>query len=90
MTCQACGVEKDPKVLETYPYPEDDLWDEPIEPLLEIACQDYVGIPNPGPFKKVLVCHACWHKLDPDMWISRNGWEALNPKVPWIELENER
>jgi hypothetical protein len=86
MKCQGCGVDKDPAVLEVYPYPEEEkLCDEPIEPLLEIHCQGREF--GKDPFRKVVVCHHCFSKLDVDMWISPRCWESLNPVVPFEQLE---
>lgn len=83
--CLACGVEKDRAVLETYPYPEDGLTDEPIDPLIEIDCQgprseDVVD------WRVVTVCHACFHRLDVDMWISHRCWSALDPVTAFADL----
>ncbi len=86
MKCQACGIEKDPEVLEVYPFPEEDsITDDPIPPLMELECQDYEF--NKA-FKEAIVCHQCFHRLDPDMWISRKCWEKLNPIVPFKDLPN--
>lgn len=86
MQCWGCGQEKDTKMLEVYPHPEDErLTDEPIPPLFVIDCQ-------PGEkeedkrFRVVVVCHQCFHTLDVDMWISSNCWESLNPKVIFENL----
>lgn len=82
--CQGCGVQKDPKVFETYPYPEEErLCTNPITPLFSIDCQDY---DFHGDWRIAVFCHECFHKLDPDMWISRRCWESLNPVVPFLEL----
>jgi hypothetical protein len=78
--CLACGVEKDTNVKEIYPYPDEGIIDEPIEPLMKIDCQSDSG------WRVVTVCHECFHKLDPDMWISEAGWQALNPKTPFQQL----
>ena len=80
--CLACGVEKDMEKEEVYPYPEDSLiTDEPIQPLCELECQT-----DEGDFRIVIVCHQCFHKLQPDMWISQGMWEALNPITPTKDL----
>jgi hypothetical protein len=83
--CLACGVEKDTSVKEIYPYPDDGIIDdEPIEPFLSIECQG-----GPGPvsdWRFVTVCHACFHKLDPDMWISERCWLSLKPITPFDQL----
>jgi hypothetical protein len=80
MRCLACGVEKDTEVKEAYPYPEDGLIDEPIAPLFDIDCQ------GPNDWRKVTVCHECFHKLDPDQWINETGWNSLNPFTPFGKL----
>jgi hypothetical protein len=81
LRCLACGVEKDTSVKEVYPYPEEDRFiDEPIDPLLSIDCQ------GTGDWRVVTVCHACFHKLDVDMWISERCWLALNPITPFQQL----
>jgi hypothetical protein len=87
ITCHGCGILKDQTILEIYPYPEEDsLCDEPIEPTLELDC-----CPNPGStgdrgWKKVTVCHECFHKLQPDMWISEQCWEKINPTTLFDQL----
>jgi hypothetical protein len=85
--CLGCGTEKDTEVLETYPYPEDErLCDGEIEPLFVLECQ--AGGPgfNDEPWRVVIVCHECFRKLDPDMWISENCWKSINPVVPFDKL----
>jgi len=37
-------------------------------------------------WKNVLVCVDCFHKLDPDMWISSRCWTSINPVIPFDEL----
>ena len=84
MKCLSCGVEKDPNILETYAWEDDCLTtEETISPLIgELDCQS-----NDGKiWKKVIVCHQCFHKLEPDMWISEGMWRALNPVVPFENL----
>jgi len=79
--CLACGVEKDTSVKEVSPYAEEDgLIDEPIDPLMTIDCQ------GTGDWRVVTVCHACFHKLDVDMWISERCWLALKPITPFEQL----
>jgi hypothetical protein len=82
--CLACGVEKDASVKEGYPYPDDGLIHDPIDPFMVIDCK-----PRGNPateWREVTVCHHCFHKLDADMWISDHCWRALNPTVPFEEL----
>ena len=81
--CMGCGVCKDLSQLEVYPYHEEDsICDDPITPILEVDCQPY----DYAPWKRVLVCHECFHRLSPDLWIHQWGWEKLNPVVPYHEL----
>jgi hypothetical protein len=85
MKCQGCGVEKDPNILEISPHHEEDgLCDSPIAPLQRLDCQDYNFHDK---FRSVLVCHECFHKLQPDMWIAREHWEDINPVIPFEHLE---
>jgi hypothetical protein len=86
--CLACGSEKDRSRLEAYPYPEDHIITDPIDPLMEIDCQgdplnDGTGFSD---FRRVVVCHQCFRKLSPDMWIGKEQWEALKPVTPFLEL----
>ena len=85
MKCFACGVEKDLKVLEVYPFPGR-MCDEPIAPLLALECEGDGGFVSRNPFKVVVVCHQCFEKLDPDMWISEKCWRSLNPVTPYEAL----
>lgn len=87
MNCDACGVQKDDSILELYPWPDEDcIADEPIEPFFTVSCQGYLDESIISPWKQCRVCHQCFHKLSPDMWISRNGWEHLNPVVSFDDL----
>jgi len=84
MKCCGCGAEKDMSVLEIYPFPEDETFcKEPIQPLLSLECQ-----PNDksGEWKLPIVCHECFKKLDPDMWISEKCWIGINPTVAFESL----
>jgi len=78
--CQACGVEKDTQANEIYPYPDDGIIYEPINPLMTIDCQ------GADEWRVVTVCHDCFHKLSPDMWIHEISWQSLNPRIPFHEL----
>ena len=85
--CLACGIEKDPTVFEQYPYytEEDGITDNsPISSLFEIDCQPS----GKKVWKKVIVCHKCYHALDPDMWISDKCWKRINPITPFEQLPN--
>jgi hypothetical protein len=80
-TCQGCGAEKDQSALEVYPYQEQDsICDGPIEPLFDVEC---VG---DRLCKRTTVCHECFHKLSPDMWIDKKTWESIHPTVSFSEL----
>lgn len=85
MYCLACGVEKDLIQGEIYPYPEDDMFDEdrPLPPLMMIEASPKKG--GSG-YRVVIVCHDCWHKLSPDMWISETCWENIKAITPFAEL----
>jgi hypothetical protein len=89
MKCYGCGIEKDLTKDEIYPWPEDErLTEDPIPPLLMLECQR--GLPLPGEpcgdFKAVIVCHSCFHKLDPDMWIGEACWRSISPVIPFDNL----
>lgn len=87
--CHACGVQKDPSVLEVYPFPDDCIiTEEPIAPLFEIDCQPGGTGFGPGEWKVISLCHACFHRLLPDMWTCQDHYEALNPVTPYGELPN--
>jgi hypothetical protein len=82
--CLACGVEKDASIKEVYPYPEDGLIDDPIEPFMSIDCGGFG--PGWSDWRVVTVCHDCFHKLDVDMWISESCWQSLNLITPYEQL----
>jgi len=90
MRCFGCDIEKDLEILETFPFAyEDELVDEPIQPLSVLDCQGPRIPDDPNgysEFRMVVVCHACCHALEPDMWISKECWDALNPKIPYDKL----
>jgi len=82
--CFGCGVEKDPSVLEISPFAkEDNLIEEPIPPLFVLDVQ------GAQEFRVAIVCHSCFHKLEPDQWISEAMWVDLNPKVPYSSLPTD-
>lgn len=75
--CLACGIEKDIRSEEIYPYEKDCIPTEiPIQPLFEIECQSDTDNTD---FRIVIICHNCYHKVQPDMWMSQGEWESLNP-----------
>ncbi len=78
MRCFLCGTEKDPSILETFPYEEGSLTqEEPIDPLLVIECE------TNSVWRAAVVCHHCFHRLDPDMWVLGKHWDSMDPKVPF-------
>jgi hypothetical protein len=82
--CLACGVEKDMSLKEVYPYAGDRMViREPIEPLLSIECQ---GSEDWHCWRLATLCHACYHKLDPDLWIDQDCWVSLSPVTPFEQL----
>lgn len=87
--CFSCLSEKDTKNKEIYPYPDDDITDEPISQLFVIPVDD----PNQPGFRICLICFECFHKLrlinGPDQWMSRSEWEYLNPKINFDNLPKD-
>jgi hypothetical protein len=90
MKCLACGVVKDTIARELYPYPDDGVIEgEPIVPLFAIECQgppltwDETGRVTTAEWLIGIVCHHCFHRLNPDMWITDACWAALNPITPF-------
>ena len=59
------------------------LTDEAIAPILLIECQN---LHFQETYRMCLVCHNCFEKLDPDMWIDSLGWESLNPITKFEDL----
>jgi hypothetical protein len=86
MKCFGCGVNKNYDVLEVYPYPEEDrLCDGPIEPLFALEVQPN-KVDFDGKWRMTVVCHECFHKIQPDMWIGENCWIAIDPVIPFNDL----
>jgi len=95
--CLGCGAEKDWETLEVYPYPEEDRFiTEPIQPLFCLDCVARDDVPDEHrKWRRVVVCHECIHKLDPDMWISSRCWKSINAVTTFEDLpllydENEK
>jgi hypothetical protein len=88
MKCLGCGVEKDMAVKEVYPYPEDERFcEEPIQPIFELECEPWSEVDKKdASWRKVRVCHECFHKLEPDGWISSRCWRNLKPVTPFEDL----
>ncbi|MES2597737.1 MAG: hypothetical protein V4662_20495 [Verrucomicrobiota bacterium] len=85
--CHACGIEKDPDALELYPFPEDGVVDDqPISPFFTLDCQPTSAARERSDWRVARVCHACFHRLDVDQWISDACWESLNPVTPFEQL----
>lgn len=84
--CMGCGVVKDPKALELYPYPEDNsICDEPVPPLFEVDAEPWDDVQTED-WRRVTVCHHCWRKLDADMWISSRCWKSIDPVTKFEDL----
>jgi len=84
MKCFGCGVLKDTGVLEFYTQEYDCLIrDVAIEPLFVLCAESrQAGVD----WKHVVVCHVCFANLEPDMWISSDCWQSIDPVVPFHEL----
>lgn len=81
--CQCCGIEKDPQVLEVYPWSDEDgITERPVPPFFMVEIVDYSGPPT----RMCRICHSCYHRLQPDMWSARSHWESLDPVVPFPKL----
>ncbi len=87
VNCFGCGIEKDTNTLELSPWAEQDgLYDGLISPLFVLDCQGDRISNDPNrysEYRQVVVCHYCFHALEPDMWISKSCWENINPKIPY-------
>ena len=84
--CQGCGAEKDLNSREVYPYEEDRIvTDRAIVPVFYLDCEGEDGYD-----RKATVCFECFHKIDPDLWISQRCWESINPVVPFDQLEMKK
>jgi hypothetical protein len=82
--CYGCGVEKDMNVLESSPWAkEDHLTDQPIPPLSVLEIEPDA---DDADWRIGVVCHECFHKLSPDMWISESCWKRIDPRVPLTDL----
>jgi hypothetical protein len=79
--CDCCGCEKDMMVKEVYPYPDDGIITDPIDPLLEMHVDGETPVT-----RLALMCHPCFHRIGPEMWILEDHWKALNPVVPFAQL----
>ncbi len=82
--CLACGAEKDTAVTELYVGAGHLVNDVPIDPLFVLCCEGH-GV-HAGDWRHVVVCHGCFDRLEPDMWISSECWATLSPVVPFERL----
>jgi len=81
--CLACGTEKNLDELEIFPHEDMLTQDEPIQALVTIECQSN---DDPADFRIAIVCHDCYFKLEPDMWISEACWLEINAITPFSVL----
>lgn len=84
--CDVCGIRKDMAKREAYPFRDDGLVSHPIPPLLEFESQPS-DIEN-GDWKRIWLCHNCYHLLEKDMWTSQELYESMKPVIPHDELPN--
>lgn len=82
--CFGCGVEKDPHAKEFYTQSDRLVQDVPIDPLFVMCCEGRGE--HAEDWRVVVVCHGCFERLDPDMWISSDCWKLLDPTVPFERL----
>jgi len=90
LRCFGCGAERNTEIFELYCYEEEGMDDgEPRPPLFVIPCDYTVSSSNPTLNDKsgaAVVCHECFHKLSPDMWIDRGCWESIDPLIQTEDL----
>jgi hypothetical protein len=84
MRCFGCGVEKDTEKLERYSGSLGITKEEDIEPLFVLDVEPWES--SPGPWRAAVVCHACFDKLEPDMWISSSCWRSIDPVLRFEQL----
>lgn len=83
MKCFGCGCPKDTKALEFYTQDDRLVQDVAIDPLFVLCAESRIA--DVG-WKHVVVCHSCFAKLDPDMWISSDCWKSIDPVVDFKNL----
>jgi hypothetical protein len=54
--------------------------------LFVIECEPPRDDPANTGWRAVVVCHGCFHKIDPDMWINKAIWDSINPVTPFERL----
>lgn len=84
MRCFRCAKEivvppKDDPIYNTIPAGQDRCYYFPAT-VLEVL-KDHTDCCNCA-----VVCWDCFIEIDPDMWISDEGWDGLNPAVPFSKL----
>ena len=85
MRCFGCGIEKDPRGKEFFTGEYDGLIDdEPISSLFVLDVQPSSA--EKKKWKATVVCHGCFDRLEPDMWISENCWKSLDPVLVFDDL----
>ncbi len=89
MKCLCCGADGTGEAF--YPYDDGKLdTSKPLPKLLTIEAQPTT---KGEPFKLLILCHDCWHKLEgdngPDMWTAQEYYEALNPITPFTDLPEQ-
>lgn len=81
VNCFACGIEKDMDILESSEFNPDFGYTNQLRAPIFV-----LDVDGPNEFRQTLVCHTCFIKLDPDMWISKKCWDTLNPKIQYHKL----
>jgi hypothetical protein len=84
MICHICLCNKDLAIKEVYPYEEDGLIDEPIDPIIKVDVQPEDG--DEANWRIAQCCHKCFHDLNVDMWISERCLKVVGSKTPFTEL----
>lgn len=85
--CHGCGIQKDSSVKELYPYPDEDgITDQPIGPFFNLDVEPERDGQRSLGWKDATVCHQCFHKLEPDMWIHERCWKSIGPVVGFKDL----
>jgi hypothetical protein len=84
--CLACLA--DGRGEAVYPYDDGKCYtDGPVPKLFCIEAEPTV---RRTPYKLLILCHSCWHKLEgddgPDMWTHQKCYEALQPQTPFDDL----
>lgn len=88
MHCFCCGVEKDTEVYELNTQDDSLIQDQPIPPLFVLECARTISA-SVTDWRITIVCHGCYFRLQPDMWISDSMWTAAKPKLVFEDLPRE-